>query len=66
MLIELLLFLIEITPYLIIFVIFEHFRYIINIISEINVLLNRFNEDETTPFDVVVTPAKAVEQSNKN
>ena len=55
MLIEIILCVIAITPYIIIFMFFNHFQYIINVMSDINEFFS----------DVVDTPAEAVDQSNK-
>ena len=55
MLIEIILCVIAITPYIIIFMFFNHFQYIINTMSDINEFFS----------DVVDTPAEAVDQSNK-
>ena len=55
MLIEIILCVIAITPYVIIFMFFNHFQYIINTMSDINEFFS----------DVVDTLAEAVDQSNK-
>ena len=55
MLIEIILCVIAITPYIIIFLFFNHFPHIINTMSDINEFFN----------DVVDTPVEGVDQSNK-
>ena len=59
MLIEILLFLIAITPYVIIFMFFKRFRYIINIMTDIEQIFDIIEDRPNETFDVVDTPAEA-------
>ena len=59
MLIEIILCVIAITPYIIIFMFFKRFRYIINIIMAIENMFDLMEAIPNETVDVVDTPAEA-------
>ena len=65
MLIEILLFLIAITPYLFLIIFLKRFRYIMNIMTDIEQIFGLIEEDiPNETVDLVDTPAEAFEESN--
>ena len=66
MLIEIFLFFIAITPYLFLFMFFKRFRYIINIMTDIEQIFSLIEDIPNETVDVVDTPAEAFEESNNN
>ena len=64
MLIEILLFLIAITPYLFLFMFFKYFRCIINVIMDIENMFDLMEAIPNETVDVVDTPVEAFEQTN--
>ena len=64
MLIEIILCVIAITPYLFLFMFFKYFRCIINVIMDIENMFDLMEAIPNETVDVVDTPAEAFEQTN--
>ena len=64
MLIEILLLIITITPYLFLIMFFKRFHYLINVIMDIENMFDLIEAIPNETVDVVDTPAEAFEQTN--